>query len=145
MIVNSERGLAIGLVICQRKVMAIVRQERRQEPHPLLRRHQPVEQNVGEQGGLREHSRDVGIAQREFLGHDAAGERIGAGAAGFLGQRERSQPKLRGFVERVVEQGARARLKALGPDRERLDLAGDELAHRVADFQLLRAQLKIVH
>jgi hypothetical protein len=67
------------------------------------------------------------------------------GAAGILGQRKRAQPELRGLVEHVDEQRPGPRLEAQRPQRVRLDVPGDEIAHRVADFQLLRAQSKIVH
>jgi hypothetical protein len=115
MISDAEHGIPIRFEIRQRELIAVVGQKRRQEPRTLLPRHQPVEQQVGKHRGLRQHGRDVGIAQRQFLGHDGGGERVGAGAAGILGQRKRAQPELRGLVEHVDEQRSGPRLEALRP------------------------------
>ena len=145
MIMDTERRIAVGLELRERQMIAVVGQERRQEARRLLRRHQPVEQGVGERRGARQHGGDIGVSQRQFLRHDAGGKRVGAGTARIFGQRERAQPKLRCFIEHVGEQGPRARLETLGPKRARFDLVSDEISHGVADFQLLRAELKIVH
>src|SRR5262249_25833357 len=115
------------------------------EARTLLRRHHPVEQRLRECRRLRQHARDVGIADGEFFGDDAAGEAVRAGAALFLGQRERAQPHLRGLVERLHQQRPRARLHALRLEREWLDHLCDEIADRVADLQLLRTEVKVVH
>ncbi len=115
MIVDAERGIGVGLVIGEREVIAVVGQERRQEAPALLLRHRAVEQQVGERRRLRQHRRDVGIAGRQFLGHDAAGERVGAGAAGILRQRERAQAHLRGLVERIEQQRLGQRLEPCRP------------------------------
>src|SRR5205807_9332424 len=80
-----------------------------------------------------------------FRGDDAAGEVVGAGAATILGQRERAQPHLRGLVERLHQQRPRARLQALRLEGGRLDYLHNEIADRVADLQLLRTEVKVVH
>ncbi len=145
MIIDAERGVAIRLVLGEREVIALLGKERRQEAGALLLGHQPIEQRMRERRGLRQHGRDVGIAHREFFGDDAAGEVVGAGAASFLGQRQRAQADLRSLVQRLHQQRPRARLEALRLERQRLDFLRHELAHRVADLQLLRAEMKAVH
>ena len=72
-------------------MMAVVVEERRQEAIALRRGH-AREQGAGERRRLRQHRRDVGIAGRQLLDHDAAGQRVGAGAAELFRQRERAQP-----------------------------------------------------
>jgi hypothetical protein len=145
MIVDPERGIAARLVLREREVITVVGEEGRQEAFALLRRHQPAEQGGRERRGLCEHGGDIGIADGKLLGDDAAGEMIGARAARFLGERERTQPELRGLVERTRQQRARLRLEPRGVECGRLDLLRHEIAYRVADFQLLGAQAKIVH
>src|SRR6516164_3653592 len=145
LIIDAERGVAIRLVLGEREVIALLREERRQEARALLRRHQAVEQRLRERRRLRQYGGDVRIADGELFGDDAAGEVVGAGAALLLRQRERAQPHLRGLVERLHQQRPRARLQALWFERERLDRVCDEIADRVADLQLLRTQTKVVH
>jgi len=144
-IIDAERGIAIRLVLGEREVIALIREERRQEARSLLRRHQPVEQRLRERRSLCQNGGEVGVAGGELLGDDAAGEVVGAGAAAILGQRERAQPHLRGLVERLHQQRSRARLQALRPEGVRLDHLRNEIADRVADLQLLRTQTKVVH
>ncbi len=100
---------------------------------------------MGKRRGLRQHGGDVGVADRQFFGDDAAGEIVGAGAARVLGERERAQPHLRGLVEHVEQQRPRARFEPLGLERRRCNLLRDEIADGVADFELLRTEVKTVH
>ena len=94
---------------------------------------------------LRQHGREIGVAGGELFGDDAAGEVVGAGAARLFRERQRAQSDLRGFVQRLYQDGTRARLQPLRRERERPDLLRDEIANGVADLQLLRAQMKAVH
>ena len=61
-------------------------------------------------GAVLPHGADIGVSQRQFLRHDAGGKPVRAGTARIFGQRERTQPELRCFIEHVKEQGPRARL-----------------------------------
>ncbi len=144
-IIDADRRIAVRLVLSERQVIAVVGEERRQEALVLRRRHPPGEQRVREGRRLREHGGDVGIAGGELLGDDAAGEIVGAGPAQLLGERERAQPHPRSLVQRLDEQRTLARFEARRLERERLDRPGDEIAHGVADFQLLGREVKVVH
>ena len=144
-IVDAQRGVAVGLVLGDGEIIAVVGEECRQEAAALLVRHRAVEKFVGECRGLRQHRGDVGIADRQFLGDDAAGEIVGAGAARVLRERKRAQAYLRGLVEHVQQQRPLARFEPGRRERWRRDLLRDEIADSVADFQLLGAEVKIVH
>jgi hypothetical protein len=144
-VVDPERSPAVRLALGEREMMVVVGEERRQKARALLWRHGVVEQRAGEARRMRKHGRNIGIAGRDLLGDDAAGERVGARATGVLRQRERAQAKLRRLIEHVREQPPGARFEPRGRERLRLDLACDEIANRVADVALLRAEVKVVH
>ncbi len=145
MVVDAERRIDIRLFARVRQVIARIGQKFRQEALALRLRHQSIEQDVGEHPGLREHGGDVGVAGGELLDDDAAGEAIGSRAAGAFGKRERAQAELRGLIELVQQERPLARFQPIGGKRDRLQLARDKIANRVANLQLLGAQMQIVH
>ncbi len=127
------------------EVIAIVLDELRQEALLLFRRHQSVEQQVAERRSQAEHRGEVGVARAQFFHDDAGSEPVGAGAARLFRQGERAQPHLRGLVEQVGQQRLLERLQPVRVQRDRLDLVLDEIAHRVAEFQLLGGEMQVVH
>ena len=139
-----ERAVALRLMLGEREMVAVVAQERRKKATALLRRHRR-EQDRRERRGLRQDGREIGVADGQLLAHDAAGERVGTGAAQLLGQGERAQSHLRGLVEQRERQAPVAGIQPIGLQGNRLDLLRDKSADGVADFQLLRAEVKIVH
>ena len=123
----------------------ILREELRQKTAALLGVHRMIEQAVGEARSCRERGREIRVAGSEFLGNEAGRQIVGAGAAQFLRKPQRAQPHLRRLVEELERQLPVARLQACRPDCNGLDLAGNKIAHGVADFQLFRGEMKIVH
>jgi hypothetical protein len=70
MIVDTERRIGLGLVHRPRQVIAVVREEFRQQALTLLGRH-PRKQHAGQSRRLRQHRGDVHVADRQLLGDDA--------------------------------------------------------------------------
>ncbi len=126
------------------EVKAFVRHEWRQQALALRGRHRALEP-AGERRRVREHRGDVRIAHRELLGDDATGEGVRAGAAGRLRQRQRAQPQPRRRLELRREQRLGEGLQALGPERDGFHLARDEIPDRVADLELLGAEMQVEH
>ena len=145
MIVDAEPRIGSALVAGEGEMIGVVFQELRQKGVALRIIHGPIEQQMSEPRAFRKRGGKVGVAGCQFLGHDAAGQRIHPGAAALLRQSERAQAQLRGGVDLVRQQAAVADIEAVRLERRRLDLARHEVAHRVADFQLFGAELKIVH
>ena len=143
-VIPTERRIGFGFVTRARQVTAVVLQEPRQEAIALLFRH-ARKQHAAEHRRLGQHGGQVGVAHCQLLGHDAAGQRVGAGAAELLREGERAQPHLRGLVEHIGEQAPVAGVETVGIERGRLDLLHDEIADGVADLELLGAEMKIVH
>jgi hypothetical protein len=143
--VVAPADTGIGIAGGQRKVIAVVGSELRKKGGALARRHQPVEKNVAEARGLREHHGNVHVACRDLLHHETGCERVGAGAARFLGKRQGAQTQLRGLVERIGQERLVERLQAIRMQGRGPDLALDEIAQRIAEFELLRGETEIVH
>jgi hypothetical protein len=144
-IVTTQRAVAGGLLAGERDVMALIRQKWGKKALPLPWRHQAIKQNMGKGPGLAQHSRNSGIAGSELFTDNAGSEAVCPCPTRNFRERERAQAELRSLVEHINEQRLLRCLKALGPERGRLDLARDELAHRVADFQLLGGKAQIIH
>jgi hypothetical protein len=125
-------------------VEGIVPDEGRQEALALRGRCRALEL-PRQHRGVTEHRRDVGVARRQFLRDDAAGERVGARAARALRQRERAQPQPRRRLELRRQQRPVERLEPRRSERGRPDLALDEIAHRVADLELLGREAQVEH
>ena len=106
MIVHAQPGVGFGFMAREGEMEAVVADELRQEALALGVAHQAVEQEMTEPRGRRQHRGDVGIAGRQLLGHDAAGEMIGAGAAAILRQGQRAQAHLRGLVDELASAAA---------------------------------------
>ena len=134
-----------GIASCMRQVVAVILDEIRQEAAALLRRHQAVEQHVTERAGVRQYRGEVHVPGAQLLHHDAGGEGIGAGAARLLGQAQGAQSHLGSLVHEIREQRLLERLEPPGIQRRGLDLALHEVAHRVAEFELLGGEMKVVH
>ncbi len=81
---------------------------------------------------------NVGVANRQFLHHDAAGQSVGTDAAEILAPAPATAaPSARPCRERRPAR-ASARSSCVGLQRDRFDFAGtDEAAHRVANSNLL--------
>ena len=136
MIIDAEPRIGRALVAGEGEMITVVVEEFRQERIALRIVHRLIEQQMGQPRGFRKRAGKVGVAGRQFLGHDAAGERIDPGAAARLRQSERAQAQLRAGVDLGRQQAAVADIEPVRLERRRLDLARDEIAHRVADFQL---------
>ena len=145
MIIDTEHGVATVFVLGERNVIPVLGNKRRQEARTLLGRHQDVEQHAGQDRSPRQHGCDIGIADGQLFGHDAAGQVVGAGAACVLREHERAQADARSLLERLHQERPRARLQPVGVQRQGFDLLRDEIADRLADLQLLRAEVKAVH
>ena len=141
----APAGAGAGIAPREGEMIVVVPYEFGQEALALLRRHQAVEQYMGERRGLREHRSQVHIAGAQLFHDDAGGESVGAGAARLFGQSETTQPHLRGLVEKAREQGLLEWLKALWIEGGGLDLAFHEVAHRIAEFQLFGSEAQVVH
>ena len=81
MIVHTQPRIGLGFVTGEGEMIAVIRQEFRQKFVALRIVHGPIEQEMSEPRGFRQRSGKVGVPGRQFLGHDAAGEVIGARAA----------------------------------------------------------------
>ena len=143
-VVHAQRGVLVRFPLGAGEVEVVVLEECREEAVALVRRHRR-EQPPRQRRRLGQHRGDVGVAHRQLLGDDAAGQRIGADAAEVLGQRQRAKPHLRGLPQNVQRQAAVGKVEPVGLERDRLDLVVDEAADRVAEFKLLRGQMEIVH
>ena len=80
---------------------AVVADELQQEAFALGVVHHVVKQEMTEPRGRREYGGNVGIAGRQFFGHDAAGEMIRASAAAIFRQGQRAQAHLRGLIDEL--------------------------------------------
>ena len=141
----APAGAGAGIAPREGEMIAVVPYEFGQEALALLRRHQAVEQYMGERRGLREHRSQVHVACAQLFHDDARGESVRARAARLLGQGERAQSHLRGLVEQVHEQRLLEGLQAVRVEGGGLDLGFDEVAHRIAEFQLFGSEAQVVH
>ena len=84
-IVDAERGIVARLAVRPAPGGSRRPQGRRRKRSRCSARHRG-EQQPAERTGLRQHRGDVGIADRQLLGDDAAGQAVGADAAELLRQ-----------------------------------------------------------
>ena len=103
MIIYAEPRIAARLAAGEGEMITVAALKVRQVRIALRIVHAPVEQQMREPRAFRQHGGNVGIARRQLLGDDAGGERIDAGAAAILRQRQAAQAHLRGLVEQVDE------------------------------------------
>ena len=96
----------VGFISGKSEMKAVIAQKLRQKLIALRVGHGAIEQQMRETRSLRQHAGDIGIAHRQFLGDDARGERVGAGATERLRQSERAQAELRGRVDLRRQQTA---------------------------------------
>ena len=145
MVARTDAGVGVRFMTGEGKVIAIVGKKLRQEAIALCRRHQPVEQDVAQRRSFGQHGGDVDVAHRQLLDDDTAGQVIRARTAILFGQRHGAQTHLRGLGENVRQQRMFERLQAFGLEGDRLDFLRDEIPDRIAELQLLCAEMKIVH
>ena len=81
MIVHAKSRISLGFMVGEGEMEAVVADEFQQEAFALGVIHHVVKQEMTKPGGRREYGGNVGIAGRQFFGHDAAGEMIRASAA----------------------------------------------------------------
>ncbi len=85
MIIDAQPRIGPALAAGEGEMIAVAVHELRQERIALRIVHAPIEQHMREPRAFRQHGGNVGVAGRQFLGHDARGQRVGAGAAALLG------------------------------------------------------------
>ena len=89
---------------------------------------------------VRAHrDRDGGVHARELLDGDRVGERVAAGAADLLGERDPHQPELAELRDDLV----RERLRAVELLRDRRDLALGEVADGAADQLVVGREVEV--
>jgi len=81
MIVHAKSRISLGFMVGEGEMEAVVADEFQQEAFALGVIHHVVKQEMTKPGGRREYGGNVGIAGRQFFGHDAAGQMIRASAA----------------------------------------------------------------
>ena len=132
---RSLRAVVDLTAIGERQMIALVLDESGKEAAALLFIHQPIEQNAAERGGAGEDSGDVDVTGGKLLGDDAAGQGVGAGAAGVFRQRQGSEAELGSRVDEVDRERGIERFEPLGLGGERKDILGDEVAKGAEGLQ----------
>ena len=140
---RGEPGFRVAACECEMKTVVV--HESRQKARALPGRHELVENEVSENGSVGEHHRDIGVALRKLFHHETGGQVVGACTAGFVRERERTQTHLRRGCEQIRQQRFLERLQASRVQGDRFDFVADEIAHRVANLELFRSKMKIVH
>src|SRR5262249_14791650 len=78
MIVHAKPRVSLGFMVGEGEMEAVVADEFQQETFALGVIRHVVKQKMTKPRGRREYGGNVGIAGRQFFGHDAAGEMIRA-------------------------------------------------------------------
>ena len=86
-----------------------------------------------------DRDRDRRVDPRQLLDRERVRDRVAAGAAVFLGQRQAHHTELAELRHELVRE-ARLAVELLG---DRSDLLARELAHRVADELLLMCEVEV--
>ena len=144
-VVDAERGVGAGLAAGERQMVVVVVQERRQKAVALLRRHraeQEPRQRRGFAPARRRRRRRRPPAPRSRCSRSARRRRRRPAP--------RAAPACAAPSARPCAAPRTGRLRSprssrCGVQRDRLDLVFDEIAHRVAEFELLGAEMKVVH
>ena len=79
MIIHAEPRFV--LMTGKGEMKTVVAEKLRQEFIALRVVHGAIEQHMRQPRCFRQYAGDIGVAGRQFLGHDAGSERIGAGTS----------------------------------------------------------------
>ena len=82
MIYRRKPGL--GITTGEGQMKRVVLHERRQKARALHGRHQLIEYQARENGGVRQHHGNIGIALRQLFHQQARRQMVGACATGFF-------------------------------------------------------------
>ena len=118
---------------------ALARREPRQPLLLLLLVAEEEDRHRAERGVRRDRDRDGGVDARQLLDCDRVRDRVAAGAAVLLGDRQAHQPQLGELGDELVREAVLA-VELLG---DRRDLRLGELADGAADQLLLVRELEV--
>ena len=134
-----------GVITCEGQMKRVIIHKRRQKTRALCGRHQFIEYQAGQHGRMRKHDGDIRIALRQLFHQQTGGQMVGARSPRFLRQRQRAQTHVRCAGKQIRQQRFFKRFQPARMQRDRLDFVVHKGAHGVADFELLRGEIKIVN